>query len=110
MSKIIINPTLKTFTGDFGFLYFYHNVEVDGKKIGVVKQNEQDAPYLDYPGCKKSWSFTLGARAPSRGFDSQDAEPKPKYYTTQEKAAEALLKFAISRANKKAKSQNELVY
>lgn len=104
MSGMIISTKEKVFTGDFGHLYFYRNVEVDGKKIGVVKQNDLDTE------CKKSWSFTNGKNAPHQGFDSQDFEPKGKYYKTPEKAAAALLEYAIARANKKAKAQCELFY
>lgn len=104
MSGMTISPKVKVFTGNSWFIYFYHNVKVDGKKIGIVKQNDEDTH------CKKSWSFTYGKKTPEYGFDSQDVEPNGKYYETPEKAAAALLKYAISRANKKAKAQGALIY
>ena len=71
--------------------YYHHNVTHNGKNVGRVKQNIDDAPDIyGHPGHPKSWSFTHNASK----LDSE--EIKDGYFKTKEDAAKALVKYHSS--------------
>lgn len=78
--------------------YYHHNVTHNGKNIGRVKQNIDDAPDIyGHPGHPKSWSFTHN----SSKHDSEDA--KGGYFKTKEDAAKALVNHHSSYMKKTSK-------